>query len=119
MTSAPRRTLQNRFGRKQGLGLHENARAISRARALATRLRETMPKEEFQSLCCYNAESHAILQALEANGNQLDFSTMKMYPCVVPDKGVSDKTMDAALAKLNELVEQSRSAKKKPWWKFW
>jgi hypothetical protein len=32
--------------------------------------------------------------------------------------------MDAALAKLHELVERDRpakkdAAKKKPWWKFW
>jgi len=42
--------------------------------------------------------------------------------CVVPDRGVSGQTMDAALAKLNELLERnraSRAPKKKPWWKFW
>jgi hypothetical protein len=93
--------------------------AYSRARALAVRLRETMPEKDFQSLCLYNAESNAILKALESAGDKLDLSTMKMYPCVVPERGVSDQTMDAALATLNGLVGRDRPAKKKPWWKFW
>jgi hypothetical protein len=93
--------------------------AYCRARAVAAQLRETMPTDEFQSLCLYNAESHAILQALESVGDKLDFTQMKMYPCVVPDRGVSDQTMDLALAGLNDLVERNRQAKKKPWWKFW
>jgi hypothetical protein len=93
--------------------------AYSRARALAVRLRETMPSDDFQSLCLYNAESNAILKAMEAGGDQLDLTKLKMYPCVVPDRGVSGQTMDAAMATLNDLVERNRSAKKKPWWKFW
>jgi hypothetical protein len=93
--------------------------AYSRARALAVRLGETMPKEAFQSLCLYNAESNAILKAMEAAGDKFDLSKMKMYPSVVPDRGVSDRTMDAALATLKALVERNRSTKKKPWWKFW
>src|SRR5262249_46120844 len=93
--------------------------AYTRARALAARLRETMPKEAFQRLCCYNAESNAILQALESAGDQLDLSKMKMYPCVVPERGVSDQTMDAAVAKLQAMVESNRTPKNKPWWKFW
>jgi hypothetical protein len=93
--------------------------AYSRARALAVRLHETMPKEAFQSLCLYNAESNAIMKAMEATGDKLDLSKMKMYPCVVPDRGVSDETMNAALATLNELVERNRAREKKPWWKFW
>lgn len=94
--------------------------AYSRARALAVRLSETMQKEDFRSLCLYNAESNAILKALEAAGDKRDLTKMKMLPCVVPDRGVSDRTMNAALATLNALVERNRSArKKKPWWKFW
>lgn len=93
--------------------------AYSRARALAAQLRETMPPDTFQALCLYNAESNAILKAMEATGNKLDLSKMKMYPCVVPDRGVSDQTMDAAIATLNDLVQQNRPPKKKPWWKFW
>jgi hypothetical protein len=93
--------------------------AYSRARALAVRLRETMPKDAFQALCFYNAESNAILKGMQAMGDKLDLSKMTMYPCVVPDRGVSDQTMDAALARLNDLVERNRSTKKKPWWKFW
>jgi hypothetical protein len=96
--------------------------AYTRALALAPKLRETMSEDDFQSLCLYNAESHAILQALESAGDQLDMTQMKMYPCVVPDRGVSDQTMQAALDMLNQMVQQSvaeEKAKKKPWWKFW
>jgi hypothetical protein len=93
--------------------------AYSRARAVAANLRETMPEDEFQALCLYNAESQALMQAFQSQGEKLDFTQLKMYPCVVPDRGVSDQTMDAALARLNELIERSRAAKKKPWWKFW
>jgi hypothetical protein len=93
--------------------------AYSRARALAVQLRETMPKDDFQALCLYNAESNAILKAMEAAGDQADLTGLTMYPCVVPDRGVSDQTMDAALATLNELVERNRLSRKKPWWKFW
>ncbi len=93
--------------------------AYSRARALAIKLRDTMPENDFQALCMYNAESHAIVQAMEAGGNRRDLSGMKMYPCVVPERGVSDQTMDSAMAALNELIERNRAAKKKPWWKFW
>jgi hypothetical protein len=93
--------------------------AYSRARALAVRLRETMPREAFESLCLYNAESNAILKAMEASGDKLDLTQMKMFPCVVPDRGVSNQTMDAALAMLNELVERKHPPEKKPWWKFW
>jgi hypothetical protein len=93
--------------------------AYSRARALTVRLRETMPKDDFESLCLYNAESNAILKWMEAMGDKLDLTKVKMYPCVVPDRGVSDQTMDAALATLNQLVERNRLTKKRPWWKFW
>jgi hypothetical protein len=93
--------------------------AYSRARALAAKLRETMQPDDFQSLCLYNAESHGILQAMEAAGEKLDLTQVKLFPCVVPDRGVSDQTMDAALAMLQELVERSRTPQKKPWWKFW
>jgi hypothetical protein len=37
----------------------------------------------------------------------------------VPDQGVSDETMDRALATLQQMVERNRQARKKPWWKFW
>jgi hypothetical protein len=42
-----------------------------------------------------------------------------MYPSIVPDRGVTKQTMDAALATLDALVNQDRPAEKKPWWKFW
>jgi hypothetical protein len=93
--------------------------AYSRARALAVELRETMSQDDFQALCLYNAESNAILNAMNAAGEQLDLAKMKMYPCVVPDRGVGEQTMDAALARLTELVERNRAPKKKAWWKFW
>ncbi len=91
----------------------------SRARALAAQLCKTMPKEDFQSLCLYNAESNVILKVMEAQGDKLDLTQMKMFPCIVPDREVSDQTMNKALAMLNEMVERNRSLKKKPWWKFW
>ena len=87
--------------------------AYSRARALAVQLRETMPPKDFQAVCLYNAEANAILKAMDAVGDKLDLSQMKLYPCVVPDRGVSDQTMNAALARLNDLVERNRSPKKK------
>lgn len=93
--------------------------AFSRARALASQLRETMPQDDFQSLCFYNAESNAILKAIEAHGDNLDLTKLKMYPSVVPDRGASDETTRAALAALSAMTERNRAAKKKPWWKFW
>jgi hypothetical protein len=92
--------------------------AYSRGRAIAAQLRNTMPEDNFQSLCLYSAESNGIIQAMDSVGDGLDLTQMKMYPCVVPDRGVSDQTMDAAFAALQELVDRS-AAKKKPWWKFW
>lgn len=44
--------------------------AYSRARALAAQLRETMPKDDFQALCLYNAESSALLKAMTAVGDK-------------------------------------------------
>jgi hypothetical protein len=94
--------------------------AYTRARALAVRLRATMPKNDFQALCLYNAESNAILKAMDSLGDKLDPKSMKMYLSVVPERGVSSENMAAALATLNDLVGRSGSNKqKKPWWKFW
>lgn len=93
--------------------------AYSRARALAAQLRKQMSEDDFQALCLYNAESHAILQAMESAGDRADLTHITMYPCIVPDRGVSDQTMDAAMATLHRLIEKRRSPKKKPWWKFW
>jgi hypothetical protein len=93
--------------------------AYTRARALAVQLRETMSQDDFLALCAYNAESHAIMQAMDAEGDKLDLTQMTMFPCVVPERGVSSQTMDAALALLHRMVDQSSAAKKKPWWKFW
>jgi hypothetical protein len=93
--------------------------AYSRARALAVQLRETMEPDDFQALCLYNAESNAILQALEAAGEKADPSGMKMYPCVVPEQGASRETMDKALQMLSGMVHRQGAAVKKPWWKFW
>jgi hypothetical protein len=56
---------------------------------------------------------------MNAAGDRLDLTKMKMYPSIVPDRGVSNQTMDAALAMLNNLVERNRRVEKKPWWKFW
>ncbi len=93
--------------------------AYTRARALAGQLADTMPEDDFRDLCLYNAESHAILQAVEAHGDDLDLSQVTMFPCVVPDANVSQQTMDAAMAALQELIESQDTPKKRPWWKFW
>jgi hypothetical protein len=78
-----------------------------------------MPQEEFQRLCLYNAESNAIMKAMEASGDKADLSKIKLFPSLVPDRGVSDETMNAAMATLDALVSRDRTTKKKPWWKFW
>lgn len=98
--------------------------AYTRARALAVQLRETMTADDFQALCLYNAESNAIMKAIEAGGANIDLTGAKMHPCVVPDLGVSDQTMEAALAMLNDLAERNRKPAqdeppRKAWWKFW
>ena len=97
--------------------------AYSRARAIAMTLHESMSEEELQMLCCYNAESQALIQAMEEMGDDLDLSQMEMFPCVVPERGVSDATMDQALAVLNQMIESKprdpHPPAPKPWWKFW
>jgi hypothetical protein len=93
--------------------------AYTRARALAPRLRETMPKDDFYSLCLYSAESNMILKATEAAGSKPDPSKLKMFPCIIPERHVSDQTMNAAMARLNDMVKRHCASKKKPWWKFW
>ncbi len=98
--------------------------AYTRAKAIAEQLRESLPQEHFQALCFYNAESNAILQAIERNGPELDLRMISLYPSVVPDRGVSQQTMNAATAALQTMINrksQSRKAEKptKPWWKFW
>jgi hypothetical protein len=93
--------------------------AYARARALAGELHDTMKQDDFRSLCLYNAESNAILNGMEAQGDKIDLTQFKMLPSVVPDRGVSDQTMDIAMAKLNAQVERNRKPLKKPWWKFW
>ena len=93
--------------------------SYSRARALAAEFRETMTHDDFQSLCLYNAESNAILKAIEAGGDKIDLTKIKMYPSVVPDRGVSKQTMELAVAELNDLADRNRTPRKKPWWNFW
>ena len=97
--------------------------AFSRARALAVKLREVMPDEAFQALCCYSAESNALIQAMNASEKEFNPAGSKMYPCVVPDREVSKETMDQALALLHARIEQEKEktppARKRPWWKFW
>jgi hypothetical protein len=94
--------------------------AYSRARAIGARLLETMNAEDFRRLCLYSAESNAIVKGMEAAGDKVDFSKFKLYPSIVPDRGVSDRTMDAAVAHLNGLIGRKREpTTKKPWWKVW
>ncbi|MFO1064310.1 MAG: hypothetical protein U0892_10645 [Pirellulales bacterium] len=93
--------------------------AYNRGRAIAAQLRREMPEDQFNSICFYNAEAQTLLQVLEKHGAEVDFSAIKMYPCIVPDPGVSDETMAEAMEHLQALVDASGQQKKKPWWKFW
>jgi hypothetical protein len=56
---------------------------------------------------------------MEAAGEKLDLTQMKMHPSVVPRRDVSSETMDAAMTRLNDLTERDRTPKKKPWRMFW
>jgi hypothetical protein len=93
--------------------------AYTRARALAGEFHDTMSKDDFGAICLYNAESNAILNAMEAKGENINLTQLKMLPCVVPDRGVSDQTMDVAMDKLGELMKRKPKPPKKPWWMFW
>jgi hypothetical protein len=66
-----------------------------------------------------NAESNVLLQAMENGGGDLDLTQIKMYPCVVPERGAGERTMEAALAILNERGGRNRPPEKKPRWKYW
>lgn len=103
--------------------------AYSRARALAPRLEQVMERDGFTDLCVYSAESNAILNAMEAEPD-LDLAGLTLFPCVVPDRDVSDETMDAALHLQQQMVAPKRPATPpetkspapppaKPWWKVW
>jgi len=52
----------------------------------------------------------------EKNGIQ-DLSNLVLAPCVVPDRGVDDKTFEAAMAIMDRRVQSFKP--KKPWWKLW
>jgi len=100
--------------------------AFSRGKAILAQLHEELGDDKILDICLYNAESHAIIQALESSGNEAQqelLSGMTLYPCVVPDRGTSQKTMDLALAELTAMIERNRgttpTTEKKPWWKFW
>jgi hypothetical protein len=56
---------------------------------------------------------------MEAEGEKLDLTHIKMYPCVVPDRGASEQTMSVALSKLDDLAGRNKSPEKKSRWKFW
>jgi hypothetical protein len=60
-----------------------------------------------------------ILQAIEASDNDIDMSTCTLHSTVVPELGVSDQTMNEALATLNPPTERKRPSRMKAWWKFW
>jgi hypothetical protein len=94
--------------------------AYTRARALAAQLHETMTKDDFQALCLYSAESNVILKATEAQGDKINLAALRPYPCVVPDRGVSDQTWNAAIAVMNDMLKRNQKPEKgKAWWKFW
>ncbi|GAA4425490.1 hypothetical protein [Bremerella cremea] len=93
--------------------------AYSRGRALGIKLRESLPSETWEALNLYNAESNAILSALEQGVAVEDLGNMRMAPSIVPEVGTSSETMDKALKIVNEIMEKTRPPAKKPWWKFW
>ncbi|WP_254507344.1 DUF6348 family protein [Anatilimnocola floriformis] len=95
--------------------------AYTRARALIPQIGSAMPLEDFQALALYNAESHALAQVLEKEGDQVDLSRLQLFPLIIPDRETGQQTMDAAWEVLNKMIEESRAARKpkKPWWKFW
>lgn len=89
-----------------------------------------MSAEEFQSICLYHAESNAILAAIDDRGESRDLSGLRLFPSVIPDRDVGQRTMEQALALLNSRVERSypsldsipdavTGSRKKPWWKLW
>ena len=93
--------------------------AYSRARAIIAELAETMPQDELLDLCSYSAESNAILQVLESQEGEFDFTQLTMSPSMVPDPDVSSEVMQAALAELDIHSPPAEGDHNKPWWKFW
>lgn len=97
--------------------------AYSRARAIGAKLRESMASDDFQALCFYNAESRAIIQFIEASVkdgvSEPDLSGLRMLPCIVPEHGVSDATMNKAVAALEAKLIAKRVRSNKAWWQFW
>ena len=97
--------------------------AYPRGRAIATQLFATMSREDVQALSFYNAESHCLLNALNARAErnlELDLKDITLFPSVVAEYGVSDETMDKAIAQLRAMASKVQPpSKSKPWWKFW
>src|SRR5262249_20395904 len=109
--------------------------AYTRALALAVQLRETMTPDDFQNLCSYNAESVSVMMTINAlndAGAKVDSATILLYPPIAADRDVSDETMHAAIAVVQDLMTRSRAdgvqdlmprnrvaGEKKAWWKFW
>ncbi|WP_422929123.1 hypothetical protein [Singulisphaera sp. PoT] len=87
--------------------------AFNRARALFRSLRRSIAKDDLNSLCYHSAEAKALIRAVESEPD-LDLSTVRMYPCIVPDRDASDETMDAAIAYLQTLAERNRRSKPTP-----
>ena len=94
--------------------------AFSRGRAVLAKMADTLSDEEYQSACFWSAESGGLLQIFEAHPD-IDLSNVTLYPCVVPDRNVSDETMDTALATLQRVIDENKQNDQpaKPWWKFW
>ncbi|MBI1247586.1 hypothetical protein GC197_07025 [bacterium] len=95
-----------------------------RAKAIGAVMREKLPDEKWQALAYYNAESQALLNALQNGVTPEKLPGTSMYPCVVPERGVSNETMDEAVGMLHKMMNEKRqkmkqAKQKKPWWKFW
>jgi hypothetical protein len=101
--------------------------AYSRSRVAAIELRNTLSGDDFLAICLLGDETRLIAKALNAPGKTPAPGEMSFQPCVIFERGVSQKTIDVALAEVARLVKcgqssgtESRSLPaKQPWWRFW
>ena len=96
--------------------------AFTRGKAILSKMADSLSEDEWNSLCFFAAESNALLQVLEQGGKNVDLSSIELLPCVIPEHGVPDETMDRALARLQAAADAGAKqvqAAQKPWWKFW
>ncbi len=94
---------------------------FARASALASELLAALTPEQGQELCCYGAESNAILQAIQAQGEGVDlqqlYAEIEFQPSVIPDRGVSAATITKAFVAQSNQKEVPPPESHTPWWK--